>query len=203
MLQGWRLVWIASALLVASQFALFAAGGTEEAGVRMVVRASARISFAIFLLVYLAGPLRRLWPDDTTRWLRRNRRYLGVSFGVANYLHLLDIGMLWLLLGDAFERSALTLIVGGASYALLAGMMLTSFDRTARWLGPVWWNRLHRTGLHLLWFVFMQNYTGCALQMPGYIPLAVAVWGAAALRFAAWRAKRRSALAAPAAARAA
>ena len=203
MFQGWRLVGIASALLVASQIALFAVGGSDEAGVRFVVRASARISFLIFLLVYLAAPLRRFGSTPLTRWLRRERRYLGVSFGVAHFLHLLDIGLLTVLLGDAFEREWVAIVVGGASYVLLAGMLLTSFDRTARWLGPRRWNLLHRTGLHLLWFVFAQSYTFSALQDPYFVPLALAAWGALALRIAAWRAKRRGALAAPASARAA
>src|SRR5262245_16660796 len=142
MLQGWRLVGVASVLVLVSQVALFAAGGTEEPGVRFVVRASARISFLIFLLAYLAAPLSQFWPSEPTRWLRRNRRYLGVSFGVAHFVHLIDIGLLALLLGDAFEREWVAIVVGGASYVLLAGMLLTSFDRTARAIGPVWWNRL-------------------------------------------------------------
>jgi DMSO/TMAO reductase YedYZ heme-binding membrane subunit len=191
-LRGWRLVGIASAALVASQLALFAAGGTDEAGVRFVVRASARISFLLFLPVYLAAPLRSFWSTPATRWLRVNRRYLGVGFAVAHFLHLMDIGLLALLLGDAFQREAVAILVGGASYVLLAAMLFTSFDRTARWLGPVWWNRLHRTGLHLLWFIFAQSYTFSALQDPYFVPFALAVWGALGLRIAAWRARRRS-----------
>jgi DMSO/TMAO reductase YedYZ heme-binding membrane subunit len=204
MFQGWKGVGFASAVLVASQLALFQAGGSDEAGLRFVVRASARISFLIFLLVYLARPLRQLWPTDTTRWLLRNRRYLGVSFAVAHFLHLLDIALLATLLGDAFQREWVALVVGGASYVLLAGMVLTSFDRSARWLGPRAWGVLHRTGIHLLWFIFAQSYTFSALQDPYFVPLAIAVWGAALLRVAAWRGRRRRAVAErPAAARAA
>jgi methionine sulfoxide reductase heme-binding subunit len=203
MLGGWPLVAVASAALVASQFALFSAGGTDESGVRFVVRASARISFLLFLPVYLAAPLRQFWSTPLTRWLRVNRRYLGVTFGIAHFIHLLDIGLLAVLLGDAFEREAIAIIVGGASYVLLAGMLLTSFDRTARWIGPVWWGRLHRTGLHLLWFIFAQSYTGSALSDPYFVPFALLVWGALALRIAAWRARRRSVGAEPVGARAA
>ena len=191
MFQGWKLVGIASVLLVALQLVLFQAGGTDEAGVRFVVRASARASFLIFVLVYLARPLRQLWPNAATRWMLRNRRYLGVSFGVAHFLHLFDIACLKLLLGDAFQRDWVAIVVGGASYVLLAAMMLTSFDRTARWLGPRRWKWLHRAGLYWLWFIFMQSYTGRAVQMPEFIPLAAAVWGALGLRIAAaWHRSR-------------
>jgi DMSO/TMAO reductase YedYZ heme-binding membrane subunit len=202
-LGGWRLVGVASVLLVASQFALFSAGGSDEAGVRFVVRASARISFLLFLPVYLAAPLRQFRSTPITRWLRINRRYLGVTFGVAHLIHLLDIWLLAVLLGDAFQREAIAIVVGGASYVFLVAMLFTSFDRTARWLGPIWWGRLHRTGLHLLWFIFAQSYTGNALRDAYYVPFALLVWGALALRIAAWRARRRSVGAEPVGARAA
>lgn len=188
--QGWRLVGVASAALVASQALLFAAGGTDEAGLRLLVAVSARISVVLFLLVFVAAPARRFWANETTRWMLRNRRYLGVSFGVAHFIHLFDIVLLATLLGNAFEMNAATLYGGGLAYVLLAAMMATSFDRSAHWLGPRYWKWLHRAGLYWLWFIFMQSYTGRAVQMPEYIPLAAAVWGALGLRIAAWRASR-------------
>ena len=127
--QGWRLVGVASAALVASQALLFAAGGTDEAGLRLLVAVSARISVVLFLLVFIAAPARRFWPNETTRWMLRNRRYLGVSFGVAHFIHLFDIVLLATLLGSGFEMNAATLYGGGLAYVLLAAMMATSFDR--------------------------------------------------------------------------
>jgi DMSO/TMAO reductase YedYZ heme-binding membrane subunit len=189
-MQGSSLVGVASLALVALHFALFAWGGTEEPGVRMVVRASARASFAIFLLAYLARPARQLWPSPFTRWMSRNRRYLGVSFAVAHGLHGLDIALLALLLGDGFVVEPATLVGGGFAYVLLAAMALTSFDRSARWLGPRRWKALHRFGIHYLWFIFAQNWTAAAFQSIGYLPLALASWGALGVRFAAWRARR-------------
>ena len=199
--QGWPLVGVASVALVALQLAILATAGTEEPGVRELVRVSARASFTIFLLVFVARPSRVFWPGPFTRWLVRNRRQLGVSFAVAHFLHLGDIGLLALLLGDAFEISPVTLFGGGLAYVLLAAMTATSFDRSARWLGPRRWKRLHRAGLYWLWLIFAQSYTFRALE-PSYLPLALAVWGALALRIAAWRARRASA-AAPAPAQAA
>lgn len=188
--QGWALVGVASALLLALQAAFFAFAGTDEAGLRYAVRVSVRVSFALFLLAYLAAPARRLWPNGATRWLLRNRRHLGVSFAVAHFLHLFDIALLGLLLGDGFVVEPATLYGGGLAYVLLAGMAATSFDRTARWLGPQRWRWLHRAGLHWLWFIFAQNWTFSAFQSPVYIPFALATWGALGVRIAAWRARR-------------
>jgi len=193
--QGWPLVGVASALLVALQVAVLATAGTDEPGLRELVRVSVRVSFAIFLLVFVARPVRVFWPGLFTRWLVRNRRQLGVSFAVAHFLHLGDIVLLALLLGDGFEISPVTLLGGGLAYVLLAAMTATSFDRTARWLGPRRWKRLHRAGLYWLWVIFAQSYTFGALQKPINVPLALAVWGALALRIAAWRARRASAAA--------
>ena len=185
--QGWPLVGVTSAALLALQLAV---AGTDEAGLRELVRVSARASFAIFLLVFVARPSRVFWRGSFTRWLVRNRRQLGVSFAVAHFLHLGDIALLALLLGDGFETSSATLYGGGLAYVLLAAMTATSFDRSARWLGPRRWKLLHRAGLYWLWFIFAQSWTFSALKYPGYVPLALAAWGALALRIAAWRARR-------------
>jgi DMSO/TMAO reductase YedYZ heme-binding membrane subunit len=201
-MQGWRLVGAASVILVAVQAALLGLTGTEEAGLRTAVRASARVSFAIFLCVYLAAPVHRLWPSRASRWLLRNRRYVGVSFAVAHGLHAVDIGLLALLLGDAFRIDPVVFYGGGLAYVLLAAMVLTSFDRSADWLGPRRWKALHRAGIHYLWFIFALDWTPLAFQKPAYLPLALASWTALGLRVAAWRARRGAGAIAPAPARA-
>jgi len=196
-LEGWRLFGVLAALLTALFAAAFAGFGTDEAGLRALLRFTARVSFLVFVPVYVAAPLRRLWPVPGARWLVRNRRHLGVSFAWAHGLHGLAIAMLAVLLGDAFEVDPVTLVVGGLAYALLAGMTITSFDRTARWLGPHRWRILHRAGLHTLWFVFAFDWTVLAIRTPGYLPFALAVWAAALLRLLAWRARHATAVAEP------
>ena len=151
-----------------------------------------RVSFLVFALVYAAAPLRRLYPSPATRWMLSNRRYLGVSFAWAHGLHGLAIALLALLLGDAFEVEAATALGGGLAYVLIAAMALTSFDRTARWLGPRRWALLHRAGLHWLWFIFALNWTASLSVSLAYLPFAVLIWGLAVLRLAALRARRSS-----------
>lgn len=182
---GWRLFALLAALLTLAFTVAFASFGAEQHGVEALVRFTARVSFALFLPVYAASSLRRLWPTPATRWLLRNRRFLGVGFAWAHGLHLLAIGMLATLLGDAFHAEPLVLAVGGLAYLLLLGMVLTSFDGSARRLGARRWALLHRSGIHLLWGVFAFDWTGLALADPRYLPLAAAAWGAAALRAAA------------------
>jgi sulfoxide reductase heme-binding subunit YedZ len=192
-MDGWRVFW----LLAALETALFAAGlaafGTDEAGLRALVRFTVRVSFVVFAVVYAAAPLRRLHPAPATRWLLRNRRYLGVSFAWAHGLHGLAIALLALLLGDSFAVDSATRLGGGLAYVLIAAMAFTSFDRAARWLGPHRWALLHRAGLHWLWFIFALNWTGSLGESPGYLPFALVTWGLLALRLAALRARRHGA----------
>jgi sulfoxide reductase heme-binding subunit YedZ len=190
-MNGWRVFW----LLAAIETALFGAGlaafGTDEAGLRALVRFTVRVSFLVFAVVYAAAPLRRLYPAPATRWLLRNRRYLGVSFAWAHGLHGLAIVLLAQLLGDSFAVDPATRLGGGLAYLLIAAMTLTSFDRTARWLGSRRWGLLHRAGLHWLWFIFALNWTASVSVSLAYLPLALITWGLLALRLAAVRARRR------------
>jgi DMSO/TMAO reductase YedYZ heme-binding membrane subunit len=138
--------------------------GVGEEGARIVLRATARTSLAFFLGAFLASSLRRLARTDLTAWLRRNRRQLGVSFAVSHLVHGWAIVVLTRITGR--EVDTVTLIVGGLGYLVLALLAATSFDRTAAWLGPDAWRRLHTTGVWYLWFVFVATYFGTASRDP-------------------------------------
>ena len=76
------------------------------------------------------------------------------------------------------------------AYVFLAGMTVTSFDRTAAWLGRAWWRRLHLAGSYLLWLVFLQSYAGRALREPvPHAALAAALVAALSLRL--WARRRQ------------
>jgi hypothetical protein len=108
----------------------------------------------------VASPLRRLRPSAATGWLLRNRRFLGVSVGVAHAAHAVAIAVFVRLTGH--ETPAGTLAAALLAYAFLAAMVATSFDRTAAALGRRAWRRLHATGLYYLWFVFGFTFAGTA-----------------------------------------
>lgn len=189
-MRGWRIVAVATLLLLAHFGAVVSLYGTDEAGLRVLVRATARISFLFFLPVYLASSARRLWPTPTTRWMLRNRRYLGLSFFVAHMLHLDAIWMLDLLLGDAFRTSPATLGGGGLAYVLVTAMALTSSDRAVRRLGPKRWGMLHRFGIHYIWAIWALQWTTAAVfASPAYAAPAVLAFGALFVRIAARRAR--------------
>ena len=187
LVEGLWIVGWASLALVAMTISVFAAAGTGEDGVRMLIRATARSSLALFSLAFAASSLRRLVHVPATAWLLRNRRYLGLSFAVSHALHLAGIVALAEGWPESFARtSTTTLIGGGLGYGFVAAMAATSNDRAVAWLGRRRWRLLHLTGSWLLWGIFASSYVPRAVRAPGYLPLAVLPVAVLGVRVAAW-----------------
>jgi DMSO/TMAO reductase YedYZ heme-binding membrane subunit len=187
---GWPLVGWSTLVLAAMVAGIVTVAGGGEPGVRMVVRATARTSVALFTLAFVAAALHRRWPGATTRWLLANRRYLGVSFAVSHFLHLAALLALagWSPRRFASDAGAGVLVFAGLGYAFLAAMTATSFDTTAAWLGPRRWKRLHTLGSYDLWLIFTVSYVPRAFSRPLiYGPFAVALIAALVLRLAPLR----------------
>jgi len=192
--EGPRLVAWAAAALAVLVAALLAGEGTGEAGLRALVRWTARVGLACFLAAYTASSLRRLWPRSSTAWLLRNRRWLGLSFATAQAVHLAAIGLLARRLGDAFEVEPVSFAGGALGYAFTAALAATSSDRAVAWLGASRWRLLHRAGIHWLWLVFAVTEIPAAPVSPLHALLAALVAGAAIVRLVAWRVGRRARL---------
>jgi methionine sulfoxide reductase heme-binding subunit len=190
-LVGWTALGVAA--LVAG---LLGVHGTGSAGLGVVIRGTARVAVVLFLLAFSASSLRRLWRSPSTAWLLSNRRYIGVSFAVVHFTHLGAIAASAIRAPAPFFQRNGTLAVlggGGLAYLLLAGMTVTSFDRTAAWLGRTWWRRLHLGGSYLLWLIFLQTYAArTLLESSLYAPLALALIAAFALRIWSAVAGRRT-----------
>lgn len=192
-------VLLAVALIAAGSLAAF---DTTQEIWQHITRYTARLSFLIFVIVFASGALAFLFPSDTTRWLRRNRRYTGLSFALAHFLHLIAIIGLYTTLNDT--PGIVTLIGGGGAYVFIAAMALTSNDWSVKKLGPKNWRRLHLTGAYYVWVIFMNSYIGRLTSdtppEPKWIFALTAGLGfaALALRIAAWLRKRRKSALSPA-----
>lgn len=188
-IEGGRL-WLLLAAGMTAMVAIILATDSGVEGIRLAVRATARTSFAMFLIAFTASSLVRLWPGETTRWLVRNRRWFGLGFAWSHLLHLLAI--LWLFGNYAGQVPAppmVTIVGGGIAYVFIAAMAATSFDGAVRWMGAKNWQRLHKVGVWYVWIVFMTSYGKRALVMPEYIPPVLLLIAAAALRFS-WKRAR-------------
>ncbi len=198
--EGWPLVGGVSLALAALTAAILVGAGTGEDGLRMLIRATARTSVALFALAFAASSLRRLWRSDATAWLLRNRRQLGVSFAVSHFVHLVAI-VVTARAHPEFRASIpwITIVFGSLAYVFVAAMAATSFDRTAAWLGRRRWALLHGVGGWFLWILFAQSYLPRAVASPAHLPVAALVLAVLGVRIAARVQGRRAARTAQAA----
>lgn len=190
-LEGWPLVGWSALALAGMSVVLLAAYGADEAGLRVLIRATARSSLALFLPAFAASGLRRLWPTPFSAWLLRNRRQVGVSFAVSHGLHLAAILALAARYPERFEVAAVTIVGGGLGYVFIAAMAATSSDAAVRKLGARNWKRLHRTGMWVIFVIFAQSYLPAPLHDLRYLPASLATLAALGLRVGAWVRSRR------------
>jgi len=188
-MNGWPIVGWAALAVTAIVACILAVVGTDEAGLRMAIRATARTSVVLFSLAFAASALRRRWPSAFTGWLLRNRRQVGVSFAASHAIHLLMILWLcgWTWSGLVARTPTETLVFGGLAYVFIVLMTATSFDATAAWLGPRRWRRLHTVGAYYNWFIFALNFFVLAFKSAVYWPFAGMLAGAMVARLAARR----------------
>ncbi len=95
---------------------------------------SARTAFLIYLIVFVARPLRQLFVTDMTAWLLRERRSFGLAFATVHLVH----AALLVYFADTlagFEFRFPNDLIGGGVYLLIVLMVITSFDGPARTLG--------------------------------------------------------------------
>ncbi|MBI2741623.1 MAG: hypothetical protein HYX38_34450 [Rhodospirillales bacterium] len=186
-MNGWRLVGTLSLLLGAMTLGLAASHGWDVEGVRLAIRATARTSLVLFALAFTASALAELVPSEATRWQRRNRRYLGISFAVSHFIHLGAILTLASLDRELFWKltNVTTIVLAGTAYLFIAAMTTTSFDSTAKWLGPRKWRLLHLIGGWYIWISFAVA-VGKRVPVDGfYWPMAVLVLAMAVVRLVA------------------
>jgi DMSO/TMAO reductase YedYZ heme-binding membrane subunit len=185
--EGWRLFAVLTLTLIALCIWIAGMRQFEVDGVRMVVRFTARTSLLFFCLAFSAAALARLWPNAWTRWQRRNRRYLGVTFAASHGLHAIVIALFAAMAPADFAAatSAATYIFGSIGYAFIIAMTATSFDRTASMIGPRAWRILHLTGGYYLWFQFMVSFGKRVPGMPLYSVFLIPLLAVMALRLIA------------------
>lgn len=161
--------------------------GTEPIeGIKLAARYTARASFLIFLPVFLASALYRLFPGYYTQALYRNRRRLGLSFALVHTVHLAAFVTYFMAIQQPVP------LLGASAYVVLYAMVLTSNDAAQKAMGPNW-KRLHKTGIYVLWAAFTFAYTAKAVtgeEIAFTGPLALACYAALGLRYAAWRRKQ-------------
>ena len=195
--EGWRLLAVLTLSLIVLSLWIASMRQFEVEGVRMVIRFTARSSLLLFCLAFSAAALARLRPNAWTRWQRRNRRYLGLSFAVSHVIHAMAIVVFARMDPAGFmdATSPASYIFGGIGYAAIIAMSATSFDRSAALIGPRAWRTLHLVGGYYLWFQFMVSFGKRVPAMPTYAAFLIPLVAVMALRMIAMAARPRQRIA--------
>jgi methionine sulfoxide reductase heme-binding subunit len=188
-LKGWWLLGMTAIVSIAMLGLIGAMEGWTEPGVRMAIRATARVSCLLFLMAFVAAPLYRLWRTDFTQWLLQNRRFLGLSMAVSHGFHGLTIGALHVVTQGKHPQILPLAVLG---YIFLVAMAVTSFPLTARAIGRRAWRILHTAGMYYFWLAFMMEFTMRSLSSWIYFGLTVLVGLAMVIRL--WPRSKRLAL---------
>ncbi len=154
----------------------------DEGTIRVAIRATARISFVLFLGAFLGDALYRLMPAAATRWLKANKDGLTLGFAGSHTVHLALILTLMAEIGrdNVLKRvMPVTFTVGFLFiYALAAGVLLHHY--------PVWSSRFEALAHYYLIGLFTFSFTRHAIKEPAfYVPFALIAFLAIAVRIAA------------------
>jgi DMSO/TMAO reductase YedYZ heme-binding membrane subunit len=190
--EGWWLFGLLTLVLIALCVWIAGMRHFEVEGVRMAIRFTARTSLLFFCLAFSAAALARLWPNAFTRWQRRNRRQLGVTFAASHALHAAAIFAFAKMdpAGFAAATSLASYIFGGIGYAFILAMTATSFDATAAAPGPRAWRALHLVGGYYLLLQFTISFGKRIPDMPLYGLFLIPLLAVFALRMIAMASRR-------------
>jgi hypothetical protein len=166
---------------------LLAIFGASQRGTEIALRATARWSFILFWLAYVAGSLASLFGSRFNR-LAQHRRQLGLSFASAQLVH---IGLiLWLFYLSAGPGGAMLLFWAGIACTYL--LALSSWARVRDALGRRLWELFSTLAIEYIAFVFALDFILLQLKEHGttayplsYVPFAAMLIGGFCLRIVA------------------
>ncbi|MCH6549542.1 MAG: hypothetical protein IH812_06925 [Proteobacteria bacterium] len=183
--KNWTVLCTSLLVIGVPVLAFLQMNAADEESVTLVLRLTAWISFLVYVLIFITRPVRQLFASPLTRTMLNNRRYFGIVFAGSHTVHLA------LIIKFALDPNNLppTLLIGGAAYALLYLMLITSFNAPAAAIGPVAWRRLHKTGLYWIGgtftFTLVSNFLS-APDNPALQASTVLILGAISVRILAF-----------------
>ena len=167
-LRGWNIVGWTTLTIAIIFLCILIVHGINEQSMRIAIRTTARTSCLLFVCAFVSSPLRYFWSNNITKWLRVNRRYLGVAMAVSHGFHAIAIIGLAILTADPSLNNHHG---GNLGYFFIIAMTATSFPSTAALLGNQNWKILHTVGMYYLWLAFIYTFShGLEKSLFIYLP---------------------------------
>lgn len=157
------------------------------------LRVTARISAVLLACAFAASGFRRLWSSTLTEWMATNRHRFTLLFALSHTFHLAGIIMLATLIPAQFlsKKGLSVLIPGAMAYGLIYYLAWMAF--TCRQNPELPDTKMQTFSLYLLWAVFTLAFTvGIWKNALIYVPLALVMWSALAVRISAKLARATS-----------
>lgn len=190
--RNWTVFFGAIAVTGLTGAAFLAVAGVSDENLRVALRVSARAAFIVLLLVFVARPLQQMFRTPFTARLLRNRRLLGIAFTGIHTAHL-GLIIYRARVIDSYDFTIAANLPGALTYTVILLMFVTSFNATAKLLGPRNWRVLHKLGLYWLFVAFTQTQLPDSIDHLDGVNWAMLVLIAAALvtRLTAYFAQRQ------------
>lgn len=182
----WRITGLVAIVLALMSAISFGTMGFSEDAIRAMIRGTARSSVTLFVLAFTASSLYSLFKTQWAKYLLQNRRYIGVSFVLSHFVHLLFLIMLIVNYPEdpLAKLHTIEIVLASLTYVFILLMLITSFEAPRRWVSDKSWRMLHTTGMYLIWLIFLDTFGFGALNNSMYIPLVILLIAAMGLRIA-------------------
>ena len=199
LLNHWKLFFVVSGLISLSTVLTAAQLDLSTAeSISSMIKYTVRGAVPFLFLVFLASSLQVVLPSLFSRWLARNRKFLGLCFASAMAWQALFI--LWLvnIHSHYYAKEVYNLsdtIEGVGGYLFLLAMVATSFEFGRSRLTVKQWRNLHKAGIYYLWayawsVYWYELYYYGTLELIDYVFywFGFGAWG---LRILAWSKKEQ------------
>lgn len=185
-MKGSNVTLVLSLIVAIWSLLVLAAGEFSESSVNEMLRITVRFSFLYFIVAFSASSISFFHKSTFSRWALRNRRYIGIAFGLAFIMHFLGIGLKVFLYPDPFVEGLnhRRIVRGGVMLSAVVLLTLTSSDYAVRKIRPWLWTLVHVTGSYYIFFRFWENYSSFANYDSGYYIVVALLLVAAMLKFA-------------------
>jgi len=153
----------------------------DETTIRVAIRATARISFALFLGAFLGDAVYRLMPAAATRWLKANKDGFTLGFAASHTVHLALVLALMAAIGREQALQGIMAVAFTTGLLFIYGLAADALFRHRTFLP----SRFEALAHYYLMALFAVSFTRHAITKPSfYTPLVLVAVTAFAVRIA-------------------
>jgi sulfoxide reductase heme-binding subunit YedZ len=143
----------------------------DEMTIRMAIRATARISFGLFLGAFLGNALYRLVPASATRWLKANKDGFVLGFAASHTVHLAFIVALVAAIGREHAFKGIMVVAFTTGFLFIYALAIGVLFRRGTFLSSHFESLAH----YYLMTLFVVSFTRHAITRPLFYTPFVAV----------------------------